>query len=88
MAMNEQNFEFATNMWVAESFCEQNKIIKSTRRHARMRFGEIKHRFIDYFVRLEEGEPPKDYYGKAPKSPHRLLEEYVQEHRSKTIYKW
>ena len=76
-------------MWVAESFCEQHQIIKSMRRHARMRFGIIKHRFINYYARLEEGQPPKEYYDHmSKKTSHRWLEEYVAEQRAKNIYKW
>ena len=51
--------------------------------------GEMVYRYITYYVRLEEGVPPKDYYEyKAKKSPHEWLETYVQDHRSKFIHKW
>ena len=46
-------------------------------------------RYITYYVRLEEGIPPKhfDQY-RAPKTSKQMLEEYVKDHRSKNIRKW
>lgn len=89
MAMRDHHFEYATNMWVAESFCNQSQILKGARRHARMRFGTVKYRYTNYYVRLEEGKPPQHYYEhKAPKNAHQWLEDYVKEHRAKNIYRW
>ena len=87
MAINEHNFEHASNMWVAESFANQALIIKGMRRHARMRMGTIKYRYANYYVKLEEGKPPKNYYEwKAKKTPHEMLQDYITEHRNKRIY--
>ena len=43
---------------------------------------------MHYYVRLEEGSPPKDYWAtwEEPKfNPTRMLEEYVTDQRKKTI---
>lgn len=89
MAVKEHHFEYATNMWVAESFSENFENIKNVRRHARMKIGQIMHRYITYFVRLEEGIPPEHYYDhRAPKTPHQMLEDYVKQHRSQFIHRW
>lgn len=87
MALKEHNFEHASNMWVAESFANQAFSIKGIRRHARMRMGKISYRYANYFVKLEEGRPPKHYYEwKAQKTPHEMLQDYLTEHRNKRIY--
>lgn len=88
LAVNEHHFEYPTNMWVAESFCEMFDILTGMKRHGKGRMSTIKYRYISYFVRLEEGVPPEHYYDhKAPKSSQQLLEKYVQDHRSKFIHK-
>ena len=87
MAINEHNFEHASNMWVAESFTNQAMIIKGMRRHARLRMGTVKYRYANYYVKLEEGKPPKHYYEwKAKKTPREWLQEYITEHRNKRIF--
>ena len=87
LAINEHNFEHASNMWVAESFVNQAQMIKGRRRHARGRFGTLKYRFSNYYVRFEEGKPPKNYYEwKAKKTPEEWLQDYIIEHRNKRIY--
>ena len=90
LAIHEHHFEFPTNMWVAESFSEAFETIKGVRRHARMKMGNVSHRYITYFIRLEEGIPPEHYYdhSRVHKNPKQMLEEYVQEHRNKYIHKW
>lgn len=45
------------NMFVAEAFPLQHRILKGTRRHARENWNTIRYRYIHIFVRLEEGEP-------------------------------
>lgn len=87
MALRDHNFEHASNMWVAESFANQALTIKGMRRHARMRIGTIQYRYANYYVKLEEGRPPKNYYDwKAQKTPHEMLQDYITEHRNKRIY--
>ena len=87
LAIRDHNFEHASNMWIAESFANQAMTIKGMRRHARMRIGTIDYRYANYYVKLEEGRPPKNYYEwRAKKSPHELLQDYLIEHRNKRIY--
>lgn len=89
MAIKEHHFEYPTNMWVAESFAEDFDRIKSIRRHARMKIGVMRYRYISYFLKLEEGEPPLHYHpDEAPKTSEQFLEEYLQDHRNKNIRKW
>ncbi len=88
MAVREHHFEYPTNMWVAESFSENFDNVRGFRRHGRGKIAVIKYRYISYFCRLEEGEPPADYYGNAPLSNHQWLEKYIQDHRSKFIHSW
>ena len=46
-------------------------------------------RYISYFLKLEEGEPPLHYHpDEAPKTSEQFLEEYLQDHRNKNIRKW
>jgi hypothetical protein len=52
-------------MFVAEAFPIQCKIIKGARRHAREHWHSMRYRYINLFVRLEEGEPP-NYKGREP----------------------
>ena len=62
IAVREHNFEFKSNMWIGESFATKGLVVKGVRRHARMRFGEIRYFYSHYFVRLVEGKPPKHYF--------------------------
>ncbi|PSN54360.1 39S ribosomal protein L22 [Blattella germanica] len=62
MAVEQHNVEFKSNLWVAESFVGKGLVVKGMRRHAKMRFGKVEYFHCHYFVRLEEGTPPKDYY--------------------------
>ncbi|XP_068987392.1 large ribosomal subunit protein uL22m [Bombus flavifrons] len=86
MAVEEHNIEFKSNLWVAESFATKSFIIKGIRRHARARVGIIRYRYCHYFVRLEEGKPPKHYYQPAPKTGEEWLQEWMEQMRSRKIY--
>lgn len=55
------------------------------RRHARVRFGIVEYRYCHYFVRLEEGKPPKEYYLPYPKQPHEQLAEWLANMRKRKI---
>lgn len=66
----------------AESFAGKGVVIKGIRRHARMRVGKVSYRYTHYFVRLEEGEPPKDFYGKE-RDPDDLLEKWINNKRNR-----
>lgn len=79
MAVENHNVEFKSNLWVAESFCNKGVVIKGLRRHAKMRHGTIHYRHCHYFVRLEEGPPPKNFYLPGPKSGEELLNDWLQQ---------
>jgi ribosomal protein L22 len=55
-AKNEFHIAEPSNMFVAEAFPIQEKIIKGARRHARDNWCVIRYRYIHVFVRLEEGD--------------------------------
>ena len=63
LAVSEHCVEFGTNLWVAESFATKGMRMKGLRRHGRARMAEVHYDYMDYHVRLEEGRPPKDYWG-------------------------
>lgn len=86
MAVKQHNVEYKTNLWVAESFCTKGTVIKGIRRHAKMRIGIVRYMHCHYFVRLEEGKPPEDYYfWKTPKPPKEQLEAWVTKMRKRKI---
>lgn len=61
----------------AESFCTKGKVFKGLRRHARKRCGRVEYMHCHYFVTLEEGKPPKDYYNKTI-TPDQQLEKWLE----------
>ncbi|XP_011882737.1 PREDICTED: 39S ribosomal protein L22, mitochondrial-like [Vollenhovia emeryi] len=85
LAVEEHNVEFKSNLWVAESFCTKGIVIKGLRRHARRRMGTIHYRYCHYYVRLEEGPPPKHYYLPYPKTGEELLDDYLKELHTRKI---
>ncbi|XP_003697870.1 39S ribosomal protein L22, mitochondrial [Apis florea] len=86
IAVEEHDIEFKSNLWVAESFATKGAVIKGMRRHARARAGIVHYRHTHYFVRLEEGKPPKHYYLPAPKSGEELLKEWMEQMHRRKIY--
>lgn len=69
----------------AESFVGKGLTIKGIRRHARRRVGIVHYRYCHYFVRLEEGTPPKDYYNRSV-TPEQQLDKWLQQKRTRKIY--
>ena len=51
----------------------------------RMRMSAVNYDFMHYYVRLEEGRPPKDYWASysRPFNQHKMLEEWVSTHRER-----
>ncbi|XP_076754092.1 mitochondrial ribosomal protein L22 [Xylocopa sonorina] len=86
MAVEEHNIEFKSNLWVAESFATKGTVVKGFRRHARARSGKVRYKYCHYFVRLEEGKPPKQYYQSAPKSGEEMLKEWMEQMHSRKVY--
>ena len=84
IAVRDHNFEFKSNMWIGESFATKGYVMKGIRKHARMRFGEIRYFHCHYFVRLVEGQPPKDYYGDK-RDGNQRLQEWVEGLRNRRI---
>ncbi|XP_037070263.1 39S ribosomal protein L22, mitochondrial-like [Pollicipes pollicipes] len=85
MAVKFHNVEFKNNLWVAESFATKARVLKGLRRHARVRVGVVHYRYTHYFLRLEEGAPPEQYYTDAPLPPEEMLRQWLEQRRSKTI---
>lgn len=85
LAVKEHNVEFKSNLWVAESFALKDIVIKGMRRHARNRFGRMEYKYCTYFVRLEEGKPPKNYYYTGPQTGPEKLEYWLTGQRQRRI---
>lgn len=62
LALREHNFEHRSNMFVGTAQCEKGLVIKSARKHAFFRMGEIRHTHTHVLVQLVEGPPPPDYH--------------------------
>lgn len=73
------------NYFSAESFSGKGMHIKGVRRHARARLGEVRYQYSHYFVRLEEGKPPEDYYKKNPLTAQEQLEKWLDAMRKRKI---
>ncbi|KRZ40235.1 putative arginine--tRNA ligase, mitochondrial [Trichinella pseudospiralis] len=58
-ASNEHCIEQKANLWIAEAFARNSLIVKGVRRHALERWGIVKYRYCNVFVRLQEGDPPQ-----------------------------
>lgn len=55
--------------------------MKGVRRHARKRFGLVEYKHCHYYVRLEEGPPPENYYlPNQPDGP-TLLQRWIEGRR-------
>lgn len=74
-----------SNLYLAESFVGKGIVIKGIRRHARMRMGVVQYKYCHYFLRLEEGTPPKDYYNRIV-TPEQQLNQWLEEKRQRRIY--
>lgn len=79
----ENHFEIC--LLVAESFAGKGRVFKGLRRHARGRPGRVEYKHCHYFVRLEEGSPPKNYYLPAPLTPQEQFDKWMQQMRNRKI---
>ncbi|XP_053948723.1 39S ribosomal protein L22, mitochondrial [Anastrepha ludens] len=84
MAVRQHNVEYKSNLWIAESFVGKGRYFRGVRRHARGRTGRVEYKHCHYFVRLEEGEPPKDYYLPV-QTPEQQLEKWIEQMRKRKI---
>lgn len=64
-AKNEFHVAEPEKMFVAEAFPIQCKILKGRKRHAHEMWTTTRYRYINLFVRLEEGNAPK-HTGRQP----------------------
>ncbi|CAK1578307.1 unnamed protein product [Parnassius mnemosyne] len=85
LAVSQHNVEYRSNLWVAESFANKGMVVKGVRRHARGRMGEVRYTYSHYFVRLEEGKPPKDYYKINALTPQEQLDAWLEQMRKRKI---
>lgn len=85
MAVKEHNVEFKSNLWVVESYCGKGVYFKGVRRHGRGRVGHVEYKHCHYFVKLEEGPPPKHYYLPYPKTPEQQLDDWMETMRKRKI---
>ncbi|XP_063374705.1 large ribosomal subunit protein uL22m [Cydia amplana] len=85
LAVTQHNVEFRSNLWIAESYSGLGNVIKGIRRHARGRLGEVRYKYSHYFVRLEEGKPPKDYYKLNPQTPQQQLDSWLENMRKRKV---
>lgn len=49
-----------------------------------MRVGRVEYKYCHYLVRLEEGPPPADYYGKKT-TPEAQLDQWLEKKRKRGI---
>ncbi|XP_008546528.1 39S ribosomal protein L22, mitochondrial [Microplitis demolitor] len=85
IAVEQHNVEFKSNLWVSESFVGKGVTVKGIRRHSRARVGRIDYRHVHYFVKLEEGKPPKNYYLPEPPTQEGLLDDWLVKMRKRKI---
>lgn len=76
---------FRNTLFAAESFVGKGKVIRGVRRHARGRQGRVEYKFCHYFLRLEEGEPPKHYYLPAPQTPEEQFNTWLEGMRKRKV---
>lgn len=85
MAIKRHNVEYKSNLWVSESFVGKGRYYKGMRRHARGRVGVVEYKHCHYFVRLEEGEPPKHYYLPEPLTPEDQFNKWMDQMRMRKV---
>ncbi|VDO21424.1 unnamed protein product [Haemonchus placei] len=83
-AANEFHIEFPSDMFVAEAFPVQCQIIKGARRHAHENWCTIRYRYINIFVRLQEGTPPGFKQREKLKNGWEHMDAYYKYLRSRT----
>nr|XP_035927903.1 39S ribosomal protein L22, mitochondrial-like isoform X2 [Halichoerus grypus] len=83
MAVRDNNVEFRSNLYIAESTSGRGQYLKCVQYHGRGRFGIMEKVFCYCFVKLVEGPPPPPR--EAPKAAITHTKEYFQELRNRTI---
>jgi large subunit ribosomal protein L22 len=85
MAVRDHNVEFKSNLWITDSFTGKGVFFRGLRRHARGRVGRVEYKHCHYFVRLEEGKPPANYYLPDPKTPDQQIDDWLDHMRKRKI---
>lgn len=85
LAVEEHYVEYKSNLWIAESFVGKGHVVKGIRRHARLRYGEVEYKYCHYFIRLEEGQPPLNYYNKPIFDKNTLLMDWIEKMRNRRV---
>ncbi|CAH1397173.1 unnamed protein product [Nezara viridula] len=85
LAVENHNVEYKSNLWIAESFVNKGNYIKGIRRHARGRVGEVEYKYCNYYIRLEEGQPPANYYNKPVMDKEILLSKWIEQMRNRKV---
>ncbi|CAJ0594915.1 unnamed protein product [Cylicocyclus nassatus] len=83
-AEKEFHIEYPSEMYVADAFPVQCNIIKGARRHAHENWCTIRYRYINVFVRLEEGDPPPFRTREKLKNGWEHMEAYYKYLRSRS----
>lgn len=71
---------------VAESFATKGFVMKGMRRHGKGRTGKVHYRHSHYYVRLEEGKPPKNYYAQVAKSSEEMLNDWMRMMHNRKVH--
>ncbi|KAL1131187.1 hypothetical protein AAG570_012423 [Ranatra chinensis] len=85
LAIQDHNVEYKSNLWVAESFVGKGPVVHGIRRHARMRIGKVEYKHCHYFVRLEEGKPPDNYYNRPSFDKQSMVDRWMKMIRNRKI---
>lgn len=59
-------------------------IVKGVRKHRGPRIGIVQYRYSNYYVRLEEGQPPLNYH-REPETYESRAKEYIEKMRQRYI---
>ncbi|CAD6199034.1 unnamed protein product [Caenorhabditis auriculariae] len=84
-ASDEFHIEYPSKMYVADAFPIQSQIIKGSRRHAHENWNTIRYRYINIFVRLEEGPAPGFKAREKPKTGWDKMDDYYEYLRSRDL---
>lgn len=59
--------------------------IKGVRKHRGPRIGMVEYKYSNYYVRLEEGQPPANYH-REPETYESRAKEYIEYMRNRSIH--
>jgi large subunit ribosomal protein L22 len=85
LAVKEHSVEFKSNLWVSHSDAKIATRVKGLRKHKASLFGRVEYMFSHYYVRLEEGNPPENYYKVKFQSFDVRAADYIQKLRDRKV---